>query len=660
MEFFEIQRKAKRRSAMLAVLFAFSCVAYIFFTYILLQVAWRITLALSQARLHKEGSAGLGAIEVEWFNPVLFQFVAAGTIVFLLVAAVLKFNQFRDGSHRYATLYLGARPVRRGANKEQQGSDSFGEQQFLNIVEEMAIASGISMPGAYILEHQSGINGFAFATDLNDAALVVTKGAIDLLDRDELQGLVAHEFSHLVSGDTRLNCVMLAILNGYIMLWELQLKLRDEYNRWLYYLFVPGLTAASFGLPLADLVKCAISRTREFRADAFAVQATRNPEGLAGALKKIGGWHVGSRMKKYWSEELSHFYFANGVNRSEFGLLSTHPPLADRIRKLDPGFHENFPRVVRTLDNPDGRTDSATTVISSGPNSSLKPVEMFGLSPAAVGLSIGALNFDSVNYAASIRQHLSSDLLNAYINVAKAPAVLYAIIFLELVETGEKEQVELPDFLEGEVKEVFISSYQEIRKFPHSLRLPLIDLVAATLSNISNEEYQKFRRNCRGLMTDSSKENFLAWIVELVVEKRVGKVYRELEPLEKETKAIENQEESLAELLSCLARFSHSEEEGSRRAFEHGAESVDLSLHYEAGGRTVTELRSSLLHLSDVSFVYKEIVLKACLGVISEDGEINENELMVFRAICEFLDVPVSLLPPEISEGAYVREDLLQ
>ncbi len=660
MEFFKVQRRARRKTALLAIFFSLSSVAYIFFTYFVLQVIWNFVLFASRLRFHKNAGQAAESMGFEWLNPLLFQFVVIGTIVFLLSAAILKFKQFREGSHRYATMYLGGRPVRRGGNQEKKGSESFGEQQFQNIVEEMAIASGIPVPGCYILEHQRGINGFAFATDPRDAAVIVTRGAIDLLDRDELQGLVAHEFSHLVSGDTRLNCVMLAILNGYIFLWEVQIKLRDEYTRWLYYIFVPALTAASFGLPLANLIKCAISRTREFRADAFAVQATRNPEGLAGALKKIGGWHAGSRMKQYWAEELSHFYFANGVSKSESGWFSTHPPLVKRIKSLDPYFHESFPRVVRTLERPEGKGKDLFEEFSpSGKTKAFEPVEVFGLSKEALGLAIGSLTFDSLCYAAAIREHLSASLKDAYIDNDKAPAVLYAILFLDLVETGAREQAELPSFLSESERKVFISSYQEIRGFAVSLRLPLVDLIVETIADLPQDERLQIIKNCRELLQDSSDQNFLAWIIEMIIERRV-------EPGPPQSQASEvnivpsSDDKALAELLSVLARFAHPEDsQKAAGAWKKGASYAELAGDYIEKGKSLDEFRSSLEVLSGASFDSRETLVKSCLETITEDGRINEGELIAFRAICEFFELPISLLPSEVSAGSYQRDSLV-
>jgi Zn-dependent protease with chaperone function len=230
----------------------------------------------------------------------------------------------------------------------------------------MSIASGVPMPASYVLDREPGINAFAAGFRPDDAVIGVTKGAMQFLTRDELQGVVAHEFSHILNGDMRLNLRLVSWLHG--ILWIAMvgqglvegarhcLRLKsggDDLNKAGLGLFFFGSLVGgiiyglgSTGMLFGHLIKSAVARQREFLADAAAVQFTRNPMGLASALKKIGGLAHGSRIRSAVAEEASHMFFGNGLGSSWFGIFATHPSLKKRIKLLDPNFDGRFPNVT--------------------------------------------------------------------------------------------------------------------------------------------------------------------------------------------------------------------------------------------------------------------------------------------------------------------------
>ena len=224
-----------------------------------------------------------------------------------------------------------------------------------NVVEEMAIASGVPVPEIYVLEEEGGINAFAAGFTPSDAAIAVTRGALELLERDELQGVIAHEFSHILNGDMRLNIRLMGVLFGIMVLGLIgRLIIRGGYHtsiltsrrdRGAPVVLIIGLGLAilgGIGMFFARIIKAGVSRQREYLADASAVQFTRQSDGIANALKKIGGYSQGSLIREADPEEVSHMLF--GAGSKLFGMFATHPPLVDRIQALDPNFKEvGFP-----------------------------------------------------------------------------------------------------------------------------------------------------------------------------------------------------------------------------------------------------------------------------------------------------------------------------
>jgi Zn-dependent protease with chaperone function len=245
---------------------------------------------------------------------------------------------------RIASLRSGGGQVARQLGGTLVDSDTrdFKRSRLRNVVEEIALASGVPVPEIYVLEQESGINAFAAGYTPADAAVAVTRGALEKLDRDELQGVIAHEFSHVLNGDMRLNIRLMGMLFGILLLALIGRRVllharfgRSSKNGAAVLLIAAGLMMVGYvGLFFGRWIKAAVSRQREYLADASAVQFTRDPGGIGDALKKIAVYSDGSYLKAD-SEEVSHMLFGDGQRMM---LFSTHPPLHERIRRIDPGF----------------------------------------------------------------------------------------------------------------------------------------------------------------------------------------------------------------------------------------------------------------------------------------------------------------------------------
>ncbi|TVP47898.1 MAG: hypothetical protein EA350_04200 [Gemmatimonadales bacterium] len=338
-DFFEAQDQAKSLSRKLVLLYGLAVAGLVLGVYLVALVAFGVT-----------GVQEPGAQPMGLFNPGLFVVVALGMGVLIGGGASFRTAQLRKGGAAVAEL-LGGRRV-------DPGSTDPKEQMLLNVVEEMAIASGVPVPEVFVMDRESGINAFAAGHTLNDAAVAVTRGALDAFTRDELQGVMAHEFSHILNGDMRLNVRLMGLLFGILLLTVVGRGIvrgsfysgagrgrrsgGKEGGGQIVLIGFALVVLGYLGVLAGRLIQAAVSRQREFLADAAAVQFTRNPDGIANALKRIGGADDGSRLDDHHAEEASHLFFARGTRKAVSGLTSTHPPLAERIRRVEPDWDGNF------------------------------------------------------------------------------------------------------------------------------------------------------------------------------------------------------------------------------------------------------------------------------------------------------------------------------
>ena len=301
-----------------------------------------------------------------WWQPEVLFVVSLGTLAVVGSGSGYKILQLRQGGKAVAQS-LGGRLV------DLQTRDA-NEQALLNVVEEIAIASGTPIPAVYLLQHEPGINAFAAGYTPNDAVIGVTRGCLEKLDRDELQGVIAHEFSHILNGDMRLNIQLIGVLQGILLIYIIgRVLLRSAGSsrgrsgrgkgNGVVFIGLALMAIGGIGLLCGRLIKSAVSRQREFLADSSAVQFTRNPSGISSALKKLGGYIEGSRIDSPKAEEASHLFFGNALNPSDFlnGLFATHPPLGERIQRLD-GFTGKTTPLTRRKPSTQARSQYANSL----------------------------------------------------------------------------------------------------------------------------------------------------------------------------------------------------------------------------------------------------------------------------------------------------------
>jgi len=340
MDFFAAQDEAHRRTKWLVVYYLIAVACMVVSIY-------AVVVSLFFVGRQKGIDLGMGD---GWWMPQVFVYVVGGTLMIIFFSSMFKIGTLKGGGAAVAQSLGGVKVT--GNTKDPL------EKQYLNIVEEMSIASGVPMPEVYVMRHEAGINAFAAGFSINDAVVAVTRGCLENLSRDELQGVIAHEFSHILNGDMRLNIRIMGILFGILVIAIIgggivrsMLYTRSSSRK------EGGMPIALFGFALmiigyvgvffARLIQSAVSRQREFLADASAVQFTRYPDGIAGALKKIGFVAGGSNITSEHANETAHFFFASGFSSFWQSIFATHPPLPDRIRAIDPGWDGKFKSSAR-------------------------------------------------------------------------------------------------------------------------------------------------------------------------------------------------------------------------------------------------------------------------------------------------------------------------
>jgi Zn-dependent protease with chaperone function len=330
MDFFEHQAKARKHTTVLVVYFVIAVVCIIASVY----VASLLIFYFTDPAQQPGPRPGL----VLW-DSELFLYVAFGTLAVVLAGSLYKTVLLSKGGSAVAES-LGGRLI------DADTSDP-DELKLRNVVEEMAIASGVPMPKIYVLDDEPGINAFAAGHVPSDAAIGITRGGMSLLNRDELQGVIGHEFSHILNGDMRINLRIMGVLFGILALTVIgRILLYSRGGRGRNPMMFVGLALiiiGALGVFFARLIQAALSRQRELLADASAVQFTRNPAGLSSALKKIGG--VGSKVGSAHAEEASHMFFENGLSKPLLGMMATHPPLEQRIRAIEPAWDGEFSEI---------------------------------------------------------------------------------------------------------------------------------------------------------------------------------------------------------------------------------------------------------------------------------------------------------------------------
>ena len=651
MDFFDRQEKTRRRTGVLLVYFTAAIAITASLNYFVVMVIWFF--------LSSKTSGGYESLPpFDWWRAPVFLAAFLVTMGVVVIGSLYKISDLRRGGSRVAELL--------GGTLVPPNARDFYERRLLNVVEEMAIASGMTVPPVYVLARQKGINAFAAGYAPRDAVVTVTYGTMVGLTRDELQGVIAHEFSHILNGDMRLNIHLMGGLHGLLLIAlagrsVFELRLRGRGSLYLYLaagmLFVIG----SIGLFFGKLIKSAISRQREFLADAAAVQFTRNPAGLTGALKKIGGLPGGSRIRSAYAEDVSHMFFGNALR---FDSLATHPPLADRVAWLDPGFGGTFetlswdsvykevegkerpssqkknPSLVDVLTRPADLAVAGAVLQGAGRRPPAKE-KIPRRNPEELMASIGAPMQEHVTAAERLIKSIPPRILE----MARDPYGVRAVIYLLLLDPSEtvreKQITALRERADEKVVEELEKTLSMLAEITPEMRLPIVDLAVPALRQLSQDQYILFRVNLRPLVDADGVISIFEYALQRVLTCVLDPLFCGGRQRPASVYAFRGVQKEISCVLSVLARLSSDPQEAfNRAAGEIPDNSAQFTLLPEADCGW-EPLDAVLDRLTGASFYIKKWMLASALVCLMHDREITVEEVEMFRAIADSLDCPV-------------------
>ncbi|EGR3115019.1 M48 family metallopeptidase [Vibrio parahaemolyticus] len=504
-------------------------------------------------------------------------------------------------------------------------------RQLLNVVEEMSIASGIPVPPVYVMAEEHGINAFAAGMSIDDAVIGVTQGALDAFSRDELQGVIAHEFSHILNGDMRLNTRLIGALFGITCIAHFGHLILDNSNSTrhvsrsssdsnkgfavIILIAIVCLVLGWLGTLFGNMIKAAISRQREFLADASAVQFTRNDQGIAGALKKIGSNVQGSTLNTKASDEMSHMMFGQSKLSGFSGLFATHPPLDERIRRIEPHWDGSYAQ----------HSHAQNTAFD---NEQVSGFAVGGGSPASQSASPS-------EQLSETGQQLISQLPPELVDIAREPYSARFIAFALIFDGSDIQREMIKSYvpLASQSTLLLWLDYD----LPLHLRFPLLELALPALKSLSEAQKISLCKVLRELSETDNQYSLAEWCVINLLEKQLLASFGFI----KQHKTLKQLEESVFWLLRELAWVSHSQADKAQRAYHCALAHLGFpEVKLEPANSNWHLSRAALELLLQLKPKDRRMFVKACRLAIESDGEITVAEGEIYRVIACFLEVP--------------------
>ncbi len=640
MDFFAHQDAAKRRTKLLLFYYILAIAILVLLTHVAIIgifILPRMLLEEFESKAYVE----------HFYRLDIFWPVAACVSLVVAIGSIIKIFSLRKGGASVAQA-LGGRELDRSSLQSH-------ERRLINIIEEIAIASGTPLPRIFLLDYEEGINAFAAGYTINDAVIGVTKGCIEKLSRDELQGVIAHEFSHILNSDMRLNIRLIGVLNGILGIYVIGQTLlrgftsgtrRSHLNRrggsggLPIALFAISLVAiGSVGAMFARLIQSAVSRQREYLADSSAVQFTRNPNGIADALKRIAGYEMGSWVASSHAAEVSHMFFSEGLSGFLAKLLSTHPPLSTRIFRLDPNFKGEFLKTDLDLS-----IDTEMEALSSHVSAPRTEVSHIKISPQDVISSVGTIPKESISRVQELIWALPESIKAATNDLEGSQAIIYCLMLsfdydiraqqIELISKMIDNAI-LTKVLEFEANFVSIKAPQ---------RLPLLDMAVASLRKLSKTEYIKFNELLTQLVQFDKHVSLFEFVTITIIHHAVERQIFSRMPIKVKSRSLDSILKEAAVLLSAIANTGQDRAIFAEQCFEAGLE--ELAAKYGASYLPPSLCDFKLLNqaldfLNEITPDLKRRLIAACVRTMSHDGKIAVAEAELLRAICESLECPL-------------------
>lgn len=633
MNFFQHQDDARKKSGLLVFLLILATTCLIVITTLIVSVFLFFTQHASDSH------SNLMHFIVNALASELALYISLGVSAVILAGGLIKSYELRGGGAQIAES-LGGKLLQANTQDNQ-------ERRLLNIVEEMAIASGNPVPRIYLLE-EDGINAFAAGNTHSNAVIGVTRGCLNTLNREEIQGVIAHEFSHIHHGDTRLNMRLLAVLHGILvigLLGEMLMRAVPSHRHGSFdsrrgrtdpRLFALGLALMGVGFVgtfFGKIIKAAVSRQREFLADASAVQYTRNPEGIAAALLHIKKNTSGSYLSAASASEFSHFYFADGISFFFNRAFSTHPPLDTRIHRIYPWGESHLQKTIDESTHEAPATTSSTSTASSN-RLKMSPIE-------AIVASTGCVSSASIQQSRATIKSLPKTLHDACHTAYQARAVIYTLL-LDREESVRKIQI---DHLRERAHPATYKEFEKLLpyslKLPIKARIPLIQLAIPSLQSMSVPQQTIFFDNVNTLIAADSRLSPFEWVLSQFLNHALRPT-----PINNHSIGLNNAHDSMETLFTFVAKLGNPQDQDAsvRAALAEVGHTTNNSFQSKLSHK---EINQSLETLRRIKPLQKPRILKALAICVKFDGKIVSTELEVMRAIAFVLDCPMPLVAIE-------------
>ncbi|MEX0270184.1 M48 family metalloprotease [Leptolyngbyaceae cyanobacterium UHCC 1019] len=643
MNFFEHQDRAHQNTRRLGWLYLLSLVGIIGAIHFALWLICRLILKAN----------------ISLLSPGMLLSVAVPTLLLILSGTLFKLIKLRQGGAAVAK-ELGGRLI----EPEQA---TVLEKQLLNIVAEMAIASGIPAPQVFVLDLETSINAFAAGNSPQKAAIGVTRGCLETLNRDELQGVIGHEFSHILNGDMRLNMKLIGLLHGIVLIYILgrfvlqyspdisftSEKESDSGSNFFatIALGIALMAIGGVGYFFGRILQSAVSRQREFLADASAVQFTRNPDGLASALQKIESHVNHARVSAPQAAAMSHLFFGEAnTNWLSADWFATHPPTRQRLQRLSGVARQVPPEAVV------GNAIASPSIASqSSQPSQSSSVMGFAATPAASSV-VSNTSSASQPRSQAPSSSRSTSLPNA--RVAPVPEILQqgtqtlegaiAIaqsLMLDYQNPSVRAQQEmwLQQTVPVSLADLTIQSGKVLETSNPRLRLPLLDSAIPVLQQATVSELQQLFKVLQGLAIVDKRWSLTEFVIYTGLQHRLQP--RVPQPAIAATDPLESVWQDCLMVLAAMARVGHTEPDTIAYAFRSGVYQLPGASTREIPTTTpngnFNQLKSSLERLSSLSAKLKQVIVSACSVIALQDQTVTLPESELLWAIATCLDCPL-------------------
>ena len=601
-------------------------------------------------------------------------------------------------AYRVASLAGGGAAVAREMNAVEVPADTTNAQwqRLRNVIEEIAIASGVPVPEIYVMQNEPAINAFAAGYTPTDAAVCVTQGCLDKLNRDELQGVIAHEFSHVLNGDMRLNIRLMGLLFGIMAIWVVGRFLmwggyfglgdggrrrRGGSSGQVALAGIALLAIGAIGVFFGRLIQAAVSRSRESLADASAVQFTRQTSGIAGALKKIAVFEEGSALQSARRDEVRHMLFGDAEQSSWF---ATHPPIMQRIKALEPGFKPEeldayvkqwlasggdpdhielhatqhpWEKAVHEFARADGDVDIHGAPPTAGGETRTGAIggaipargAELAITAAAVAGQVASPGTDDYRAAADLHAQIPMALAAAARDPRGALATVFALAISEHPDVMAQQVQAVAQAFDAALADATRSLAAQMADLHPMLRLPLAQLAFPALKRRPRPEINALVKTLDALIHADGRVDLDEYCLAKLVQAQVVAALDPSASFKPGILKLADAQDELRDLAALVAHFGNDDDDSARRAFQAAMQDAlpNASVMYALPEDWQTALDRALAALSRLRPEGKQLVVQALTRAIAVDGKVTLAESELLRVTCATLGCP---LPPLLSD----------